>query len=115
MAENSQTTHWVSNYIETILLKVISVGDCYGYDLSKTIAKITNGVCEIKEATLYSGLRRLEAENRIASYWGEESLGGRRKYYTITHRGREFLAENRQKWESTVYLLNRILHWEGFV
>jgi PadR family transcriptional regulator PadR len=95
-----------------ILLKIISMGDGYGYSISKTIARITDDACEIKEATLYAGLRRLEAERLIASYWGDESQGGRRKYYTLTQAGRESLAENRVKWEMTKTLMDKIMNRE---
>ena len=103
----------ISGHIDIILLKIISLEDGYGYSISKTISRMTNDVCEIKEATLYAGLRRLEAEKLIASYWGDESQGGRRKYYTLTQAGRESLAENRIKWEMTKELMDRILKWEG--
>lgn len=103
----------ISGYIDTILLKIISAGDCYGYSISKTVVYITNSACEIKEATLYSGLRRLESEKLIASYWGDESQGGRRKYYTLTQKGSESLTENINKWEMTKTLLDRILGWKG--
>jgi len=86
--------------------------DGYGYSISKTISHITSDACEIKEATLYSGLRRLEAEKLIASYWGDESQGGRRKYYTLTQAGMESLAENKMKWEMTKILMDKILKWE---
>jgi PadR family transcriptional regulator PadR len=102
----------ISGHIDIILLKIISLEDGYGYSISKTITQITSNACEIKEATLYSGLRRLEAERLIASYWGDESQGGRRKYYTLTQAGRESLAENRTKWEMTKNLMDRILNWK---
>ena len=106
------TSSLISGYIDIILLKIISLEDGYGYSISKTISNITNNACEIKEATLYSGLRRLEAEKLIASYWGDESQGGRRKYYTLTQTGTESLAENRIKWEMTKSLMDKILTWE---
>jgi PadR family transcriptional regulator PadR len=102
----------ISGHIDMILLKIISLEDGYGYSISKTISHITNDECEIKEATLYSGLRRLEAEKLIASYWGDESQGGRRKYYTLTQAGAESLIENRIKWEMTKQLMDKILRWE---
>ena len=103
----------ISGHIDIILLKIISLEDGYGYSISKTISYITNDTCEIKEATLYSGLRRLEAEKQIASYWGDESQGGRRKYYTLTQAGMESLEENRIKWEMTKNLMDKILNWEA--
>jgi len=106
------TSALISGHIDIILLKIISLEDGYGYSISKTISHITNDTCEIKEATLYSGLRRLEAEKLIASYWGDESQGGRRKYYTLTQAGIESLEENKIKWEMTKNIMDRILKWE---
>jgi len=102
----------ISGHIDIILLKIISLGDGYGYSISKTISQITDEECEIKEATLYSGLRRLEAEKLIASYWGDESQGGRRKYYTLTEAGQDALVDGRIKWEMTKQLMDKILRWE---
>ena len=105
----------ISGYIDAVLLKLISVGDCYGYSISKTLADITGGDCKIKEATLYSGLRRLEAEELISSYWGDESQGGRRKYYSLTQKGGESLDMNIKKWNMTKKLMDNILGWRGAV
>ena len=103
----------ISGHIDVILLKIISLEDGYGYSISKTISRITADTCEIKEATLYAGLRRLEAEKLIASYWGDESQGGRRKYYTLTQAGAESLAEGRHKWALTKELMDKILNEGG--
>lgn len=103
----------ISGHIDVILLKIISLDDGYGYSISKKISQITDNTCEIKEATLYSGLRRLEAEKLIASYWGDESQGGRRKYYTLTQAGRESLVDSRIKWEMTKEITDKILRWEN--
>ena len=103
----------ISGHIDIILLKIISLEDGYGYSISKAISQITNNTCEIKEATLYSGLRRLEAEKLIASYWGDESQGGRRKYYTLTQSGAESLVEGTIKWEMTKGIMDKILAWEA--
>ena len=102
----------ISSNIDTILLKIISLGDCYGYVISKTLVQITDGA-EIKEATLYSGLRRLENNRLIASYWGDETQGGRRKYYSLTDNGYETLAESIRRWEEEKRVMDKILNWGG--
>jgi len=99
----------ISGHIDVILLQIISLEDGYGYSISKTIARLAD--CEVKEATLYAGLRRLEGEKLIASYWGDESQGGRRKYYTLTEEGAHQLAIGRAKWEMTKQLMDRILNY----
>ncbi|MCL1786455.1 MAG: PadR family transcriptional regulator [Defluviitaleaceae bacterium] len=103
----------ISRYIDDILLKVISLGDCYGYSISKTIAKMTDGHWQIKEATLYSGLRRLEADKQISAYWGDETQGGRRKYYSLTEAGRGSLAESTNNWEATKLIMDKIFGWRN--
>jgi len=98
----------ISRYVDDILLKVISLGDCYGYNISKTITGMTDDRWNIKEATLYSGLRRLEAEKLISAYWGDETQGGRRKYYTLTPEGQSSLEESIENWETTKFILDKI-------
>lgn len=112
MSQQNNASGLISGHIDIILLKIISLEDGYGYSISKKLSQITENTCEIKEATLYSGLRRLEAEKLIASYWGDESQGGRRKYYTLTQTGIESLAENLTKWDITKNLVDKILSWE---
>lgn len=105
----------IRGHVETILLKILSMGDYYGYSLFKVISEITSNMYEIKEASLYSGLRRIESEELIISYWGDETLGGRRKYYSITDKGRKRLCENIEAWEKTKAVIDRIINWGGLV
>ncbi|MCM1534143.1 MAG: PadR family transcriptional regulator [Corallococcus sp.] len=83
--------------IETIILRALCDNDKYGYELAKEIKEKTENKYEIKQPTLYSYLKRLEDDELIVSYWGENSNGGRRRYYKITKTGREncerFLSE----------------------
>jgi len=107
--ERELTTGLISAYINTILLKIISLEDAYGYSISKKISIITDNMCELKEASMYSALRRLENEKLIESYWGEESQGGRRKYYRLTDEGYAELQVSEKKWELTKVLMDKIM------
>ena len=104
-------THFISRFIDEILLKVISLGDSYGYSISKTIAHMTGGHWQIKEATLYSGLRRLEKEKYIYAYWGDETQGGRRKYYGLTPAGHATLAAGITHWQQAKTMMDQIFEW----
>ncbi|MCL2798584.1 MAG: PadR family transcriptional regulator, partial [Firmicutes bacterium] len=75
--------------IETIILNSLFTGDKYGYEIAKEIKEKTNNQYEIKQATLYSYLKRLETRDLVRSYWGEESHGGRRRYFALSDHGRE--------------------------
>ena len=48
-------------YTDTIILHQLSHGDSYGYQINKTISTLSGGEVELKEATLYTAFRRLEA------------------------------------------------------
>lgn len=99
----------IRGHIDTIILKLLSREDMYGYQISKFIYTKSNQTYQLKEATLYSSVKRLEKDNLIQSYWGEESQGGRRKYYKITDNGLEQLKINLNNWQETKKLLNILL------
>lgn len=84
-------------------------GDKYGYEIAKEIKERTENKYEIKQPTLYSYLKKLEQQDLITSYWGTESNGGRRRYYSLTPRGRidceRFMAE----WEYHKAVLNTLV------
>jgi len=73
--------------------------DRYGYEISKEIALRTKDVFEIKEATLYAVFQRLEKKKLIKSYYGDETQGGRRKYYKVTSLGTAFFRERLEEWK----------------
>ena len=100
-------------YTDTIILRQLSFGDSYGYRISKTVADISSGGLEMKEATLYTAFRRLEQAGFIRSYWGDETTGARRRYYSITPQGLEKLTKDCAAWQETRTLLNILLEGEN--
>ena len=54
-------------YTDTIILAQLAGGDSYGYVISKNVQEITRGELQLKEATLYTTFRRLEAAGMIES------------------------------------------------
>ena len=100
-------------YTDTIILRQLSRGDSYGYRISKTVAEISEGGLEMKEATLYTAFRRLEQGGLIRSYWGDEQSGARRRYYAITSAGRARLERDCAAGQVTKRLVNVLLGGEG--
>lgn len=113
MAENKITTDLLRGHTDTIILKLLIDGDKYGYQISKLIHENSGGEYELKEATMYSSLKRLEKDGRIVSYWGDASQGGRRKYYQITEMGKQTFLENKSNWELTKRMLDQLLEERG--
>jgi PadR family transcriptional regulator PadR len=92
-----------------MILKLLMDGDKYGYEISKLIQTNSSAEYELKEATMYSSLKRLEADGSITSYWGDETQGGRRRYYRITEKGKKVYLENKSNWEYAKRILDRLL------
>jgi hypothetical protein len=70
----------LKGYIDIIILSMLYHEDLYGYDLGKRVKERTQNSFELKEGTLYLAFKRLEQSGLIESYWGEQGVGGRRKY-----------------------------------
>jgi PadR family transcriptional regulator, regulatory protein PadR len=96
-------------HTDTIVLGVLRTGDQYGYEIYKSIRDATGGDFEIKEATLYATFRRLVKDGLVEAYWGDESQGGRRKYYRITDSGRAVYSRNVKDWTATQNIINTLL------
>lgn len=96
-------------YTDAIILRQLSEGDSYGYQINKNVTALSGGAFEMKEATLYTAFRRLETAGYIRSYWGDEMSGARRRYYAITNAGREKLAADQSAWTETKVQIDLLL------
>lgn len=99
----------IRGYTDTIILAQLKKGDSYGYEINKNIQRLTNNAFEMKEATLYTTFRRLEDAGYIISYWGDENVGARRRYYTITEKGLKLYEENHQDWFMIKEMIDNLL------
>lgn len=95
--------------IDTIVLRVLCEGDNYGYEIIKAVSRDSGGNYELKESSLYTSLKRLQTQNLIEAYWGEESHGGKRKYYQITSLGKEVFEKNLKAWREAKILIDQLI------
>ena len=69
--------------MEMVLLKILSQGDCYGYQIVQTLEQMSDGYIKVAEGTMYPILYRLLDEGYISD---EKRLVGKRQtriYYHI--------------------------------
>lgn len=109
MIDKKMSSDLLRGHTDTIILKLLMTGDKYGYEITKLVGERSGHEYELKEATMYSSLKRLENDGHIISYWGDETQGGRRKYYRITNRGHELYSNNKQGWEDAQRILGNLL------
>ena len=94
---------------ETIILAILKKGDSYGYAVLKTINDQGGGIFDLKDATIYTTIKRMEADGLITTYWGEELQGARRKYYHITPKGLEYYYQKLKEWDQVNHILNTLI------
>ncbi|MEP6710130.1 MAG: PadR family transcriptional regulator [Candidatus Saccharibacteria bacterium] len=109
MIDKKLSSDLLRGHTDTIILKLLMGGDKYGYEITKLVFEHSDNLYELKEATMYSSLKRLENDGCINSYWGDESLGGRRKYYHVTESGKKLYQENQQNWDYAKQILDELL------
>lgn len=80
--------------LDVCVLAAIQDGDSYGYQIIKDMKPYLT----MSESTLYTILKRLETAGMLTVRTAEH--GGRlRKYYHITHQGRQRIEEFKADWE----------------
>lgn len=96
-------------HTETIILRILSEGDSYGYEISKTIIDGGEGIIDVKDATIYTAFKRMEEEGLLTTYWGDGVGGARRRYYRITEKGRRFYEEKLAEWKKVSRILDKLI------
>ena len=99
----------IRGHTDTIILAHVMKKDSYGYEINKSIGVLSDGRYELKEATLYTAFKRLEDMGCIASYWGDENSGERRKYYKITPLGIENYNKLYEEWEMAKDIIDKLV------
>jgi PadR family transcriptional regulator PadR len=94
-----------------IVLAILAEKDSYGYAILKRVRELSGGHVEWTDGMLYPVLHRLERLGYVETRWEVADSGRRRKYYRITARGRDQLAEERKQWQAVDETLRGI--WRG--
>lgn len=101
----------LKGYIDSIVLSVLYDEDMYGYLIAKKIKEKSMSEFDIKEATLYVSLKRLEKKGYLKGYWNdsEGTSGGRRRYYSITQEGKEIFIRSSEEWNALKGILDNFM------
>ncbi len=90
--------------LDICVLAAIKFKDSYGYQIIKDIKPYI----QISESTLYPILRRLE-EGKLLSVYSVEHNGRLRKYYRITKKGLQRLADFTDEWKEVMQVYSFIV------
>lgn len=113
---NSISADLIRGHINTIILRALYERDKYGYEIINDIESKSHGQYTLKQPTLYSALKRLERQGYIKAYWktDEVTLGGRRKYFTLTESGQLITEKNLSEWEYSRTIIDSLISDRSF-
>ena len=95
--------------VDVLILKSLSWQAMHGYQISRAIRLATEDELQLEEGTLYPALHRLQNRGLIEAEWGLSENNRRAKYYSLTARGTEALAERTAVWERYAQAVSRLL------
>ncbi len=94
---------------ETLLLVLMEAEPMYGYQLAKEVDQRSSGYFAFKEGTMYPALHRLERDMLVVGSWQDTPNGVRRRYYQITAKGRQALADRLREWQRFSRAMNSVM------
>lgn len=101
------STQMLKGILEGCLLAVISEEEVYGYEMTKKLENY--GFNMVSEGSIYPILMRMKKEELVITTTKESESGPKRKYYSITDKGREELKKFISTWHMVSISVNKIL------
>jgi PadR family transcriptional regulator, regulatory protein PadR len=101
-------TSRVAGVTEMVVLRCLSRGEMYGYELAQAVHALTDGALEVREGLLYPLLHSQTVAGHVTRR--RETVDGRpRVYYRLTPKGRRHLEGLRAEWSRVVQAVGRAL------
>ncbi len=89
---------WIRGAGPLAVLKLLEGGDMYGYQLAEALEARSDGLLAMGHSTLYPLLYNLESKGLVAPARERTTNGRKRKYWTLTPKGRVWLREHGEEW-----------------
>jgi PadR family transcriptional regulator PadR len=91
-----------------LVLSVLAEGDSYGYAIIQRVRELSDGKIEWTDGMLYPVLHWLEEKGQIRGRWEKAGPARRRRYYSLSKKGRSALREHREQWDVITAALRQL-------
>ena len=92
-----------------LILSVLAEEPMYGYQIMREVEQRSEGYFTMTAALLYPALHQLELDGLLKSDWQDGQGKRRRKYYSITPKGKKALAASQAEWKTFIANLQKTL------
>ncbi len=92
-----------------VLQTLAAMGRMHGYGIARRIEQVSGDEILLNQGTIYASLVRLQQRRWISAEWGTSDNNRKAKFYAITKRGRQQLAEDAAYWQRLSEVMGRLL------
>jgi len=100
---------FLTGTVTVLILSLLSEREMYGYEILQEAERRSAREFQLKEGTLYPALHNLEQSGLLKAAWRAGESGPRRKYYSLTAKGRRHAQSKRRQFETLSALMRTIL------
>jgi len=94
-----------------ILRTLASNKKMHGYALTAHIQRVSDDLLRVEEGSLYPALHRMEQGGWIRAEWGVTEKKREARFYSLTTKGRQQLAQEQQSWERLTQGVDRVIRY----
>ena len=95
--------------LDMMVLRTLSAGRANGYEIARSIERLSDDVLAVDHGSLYPALHRLEKGGMVAAKWEMSPTNRRARYYRLTAAGRKRLAVERSRWKEMAAAVTRVM------
>lgn len=106
---DGETLPLLKGTLDLLVLKALSWGPRHGYGIATWLEIHSGGSLGVADSALYQSLHRLEGRRLVTAEWGRTDSNRRARFYTLTNRGEEALAEDAETWHRYARSVGTIL------
>src|SRR5678816_1903035 len=95
--------------LDLLILRTLLLGPRHGQGIARAIQQNSDEVFLVDHGSLYLALQRLEEKEWIDAKWGVSENNRKARFYSLTAKGREQLAEKTSQWRRVARAMGLIL------
>src|SRR6202451_4095146 len=99
--------------LNLLILKMLALGPCHGQGVARAIQRRSEEVFFVDHGSLYLALQRLEDKKWISAKWGVSENNRKARFYSLTAKGRDQLAEKTNEWQRLTKAMSLVLDTEA--
>jgi PadR family transcriptional regulator len=92
-----------------ILRTLARGGELHGYEIAKSIQRLSKDVLQVEEGSLYPALQRMLIRGWVTAEWGATAENRRARYYHLTQAGRKQMEVEVSQFERVMAAISRVI------